>query len=94
MSAGHFLRGNGTNYVDGQVALTTDVTGILPVLNGGTGTGAPTVVGSLPSCVAGLQGARAFVTDQATAIAYHGAVTGSGAFKQGVTCDGTAWYQD
>lgn len=53
-----------------------------------------TVVASLPTCNAGTQGARMFVTDQATAIAYHGAVTGSGAFKQGVLCDGTAWYQD
>lgn len=53
-----------------------------------------TVVGSLPTCNAGTQGARMFVTDQATAIAYHGAVTGSGAFKQSVLCDGTAWYQD
>jgi hypothetical protein len=55
---------------------------------------AATVVASLPTCNAGAQGLRYFVTDQATAIAYHGAVTGSGAFKQGVTCDGTAWYQD
>lgn len=53
-----------------------------------------TVVGSLPTCVAALQGSRMFVTDQATAVAYHGAVTGSGAFKQNVMCDGSAWYQD
>lgn len=53
-----------------------------------------TVVGSLPACNSGTQGARYFVTDQATAVAYHGAVTGSGASKQGVTCDGSAWYQN
>jgi hypothetical protein len=55
---------------------------------------APTTVSALPACTAGTQGARMFVTDQNTAIAYHGAVTGSGTNKQGVTCDGTAWYQD
>lgn len=54
----------------------------------------PILVASLPACAAGNQGARAFVTDQATAVAYHGAVTGSGGNKQGVTCDGSAWYQD
>lgn len=52
------------------------------------------LVSALPSCAAGIQGTRMFVTDQATAIAYHGAVTGSGAFKQSVVCDGTSWYQD
>lgn len=52
------------------------------------------IVANLPTCTATLQGARYFVTDQNTAIAYHGAVTGGGSNKQGVTCDGSAWYQD
>jgi hypothetical protein len=54
----------------------------------------PVTFSALPTCNAGIQGARAFVTDQNTAVAYHGAVSGSGTGKQGVTCDGTAWYQD
>lgn len=55
---------------------------------------APTIVSDLPSCTSSIQGARMFVTDQATAVAYHGAVTGSGSSKQSVICDGTNWYQD
>lgn len=54
----------------------------------------PVTVANLPVCNASLQGARYFVTDQNTAVAYHGAVTGGGANKQGVQCDGSAWYQD
>lgn len=52
------------------------------------------LVSALPACSAATQGTRQFVTDQATAVAYHGAVTGSGGTKQNVTCDGTNWYQD
>lgn len=51
-------------------------------------------VATLPTCGASTKGMRSFVTDQNTAVAYHGAVTGGGSNQQGVTCDGTAWYQD
>lgn len=36
-SAGNVLRSDGTNWIAGKAVLTTDVTGILPVANGGTG---------------------------------------------------------
>jgi hypothetical protein len=54
----------------------------------------PLTFATLPACNSGTQGSRQFITDQATSVAYHGAVTGSGSTAQGVTCDGTAWYQD
>lgn len=55
----------------------------------------PMVVNSLPSCVAGTDGMRAFVTNNATAIAFGGAVTTGGAFHSPVYCDGstTSWKQ-
>jgi len=53
----------------------------------------PTTVGALPSCTAALQGARAVVTNQATATAYLGAVTAGGSTIQGVLCNGSAWVQ-
>ena len=61
--------------------------------NKGIGT-VPTVVGSLPTCNAGYEGQRAYVTDQATAVAYRGAVTGGGATRQAVLCSNSAWIQD
>lgn len=54
----------------------------------------PTVVGSLPACNATTEGARAYVTDQNTAVAYRGAVTGSGSTRQAVLCSNSAWIQD
>lgn len=54
----------------------------------------PLTVAQLPACTAGLDGARAFVVDQATAAAYRGAVTGSGAQHQAVLCASAAWIQD
>jgi hypothetical protein len=54
----------------------------------------PTTVSALPTCNAALDGARMFVTDQATAIAYRGAVTGGGANHQAVLCANSAWIQD
>lgn len=55
----------------------------------------PTVVNSLPSCVAGIDGARAFVTNNNTATSFGGAVTTGGANHHPVYCDGaaTAWKQ-
>lgn len=50
-------------------------------------------VAALPTCNAGRKGARFFVNDNNTAIAYHAAVTAGGALNVGVTCDGTSWYQ-
>lgn len=54
----------------------------------------PTTVAALPSCTAALQGARAVVTNQATATAYLGAVTNAGSTIQSVLCNGTSWVQD
>lgn len=47
-------------------------------------------VATLPSCVAGLKGALAYVTD-ATAPTYNGALTGGGTNGVPVACSGTAW---
>ena len=52
-----------------------------------------TTVGNLPTCNTGNEGLTWGVSDQATAVAYNGAVTGSGATHQGVYCNGTAWVQ-
>ncbi len=54
----------------------------------------PTVVGSLITCNAGNEGVRAYVTDQNTAVAYRGAVTGGGSTRQAVLCSNNAWIQD
>lgn len=86
-----------------NVAATTTANGALR-LTGGLGVtgagyfGGEVVVGitnvaGLPACNAAHKSARYFVTDQATATAYLGAVTGSGATQQAVTCDGTNWKQ-
>lgn len=53
-----------------------------------------TTVASLPTCNAGNKGGLAVVTDQNTAAAYLGAVTGAGTTTQRVLCNGTAWVQD
>lgn len=47
-------------------------------------------VATLPTCNAGAQGNFAYVTD-ATAPTYNGALTGGGAVKVPVFCDGAAW---
>jgi hypothetical protein len=52
-----------------------------------------TTVANLPTCNAGNEGLVWGVSDQATAVAYNGAVTGSGATHQKVYCNGTAWVQ-
>lgn len=54
----------------------------------------PLTVAMLPACTAQRKGDGQFVTDQNTAVAYHGAVTGGGSTQQNVRCDGTNWYQD
>lgn len=54
----------------------------------------PITVANLKTCNSTNMGLRAFVTDQSTTIAYHGAVVSGGSFKQGVICDGTSWYQN
>lgn len=86
-----------------NVAATTTANGAVRVTGGLGVTGAGyfggevvvgiTTVASLPTCNAAHKSARYFVTDQATATAYLGAVTGSGATQQAVTCDGTNWKQ-
>jgi hypothetical protein len=58
-------------------------------------TGAPVqlpsyTVGTLPTCVAGLAGAMAYVTD-AAAPTYNAALTGGGAIGVPVACNGTSW---
>lgn len=48
----------------------------------------------IPACSAALTGLTTYVTDQNTAVAYHGAVTAGGAIKQRIMCDATNWLQD
>lgn len=55
---------------------------------------APTTVAGLPTCNAGSEGMRAYVTDQNTAVTYRGAVTGGGSTRQGVLCSNSAWIQN
>jgi hypothetical protein len=70
------------------VSLTSQVSGILPVANGGNGSGAAYLVATLPS--AGVQGRRAWVTD-ALAPVFLSAPTGSGTVITPVFDNGSAW---
>jgi len=70
------------------VSLTTQVSGVLPVANGGTGTGVAYTVATLPTV--GTQGRRAWVTN-ALAPAFGAAVVGGGAVVIPVFDNGTAW---
>lgn len=82
----------------GGITFTTPVMKLTPTgaLTVNTSvTTVPTVVNSLPACTAGLDGARAFVTNNATATSFGGAVTTGGTNHHLVYCDGsaTAWKQ-
>jgi len=70
------------------VSLTSQVSGILPVANGGTGTGVAYTVATLPT--AGTQGRRAWVTN-ALAPTFGAAVVGGGAVVIPVFDNGTTW---
>jgi len=80
--------GVSTAPVWGKIGLTTHVSGILPVANGGTGTGVAYTVATLP--VAGTQGRRAWVTN-ALAPTFLTAVVGGGAVVCPVFDNGTTW---
>ena len=70
------------------VSLTTQVSGILPVANGGNGLGAGYTVATLPT--AGTQGRRSWVTN-ALAPVFLSAPVGGGAVVCPVFDNGTAW---
>jgi hypothetical protein len=70
------------------VSLTTQVSGILPVANGGNGLGAAYTVATLPA--AGTQGRRSWVTN-ALAPTFLNAPVGGGAVVCPVFDNGTAW---
>ena len=70
------------------VSLTTQVSGILPVANGGNGLGAAYTVATLPA--AGTQGRRSWVTN-ALAPTFLSAPVGGGAVVCPVFDNGTAW---
>ena len=70
------------------VSLTTQVSGILPVANGGNGLGAAYTVATLPA--AGTQGRRSWVTN-ALAPVFLSAPVGGGAVVCPVFDNGTAW---
>lgn len=53
----------------------------------------PLTVATLPVCAAGTKGARAFVTDNNTALTFAGAITSGGANQTPVYCDGSVWRQ-
>lgn len=50
-------------------------------------------VASLPACGAGIKGARMFVNDNNTALAFAAVITTGGAIQTPVYCDGTVWRQ-
>ena len=70
------------------VSLTSQVSGILPVANGGNGLGVAYTVATLPT--AGTQGSRSWVTD-ALAPVFLNAVVGGGAVVCPVFDNGSAW---
>jgi len=70
------------------VSLTTQVSGILPIANGGNGLGAAYLVATLPA--AGTQGRRSWVTN-ALAPTFLAAPVGGGAVVCPVFDNGTAW---
>jgi len=70
------------------VSLTSQVSGILPVANGGNGLGVAYTVATLPT--AGTQGRRSWVTD-ALAPVFLAAPTGGGAVVCPVFDNGSAW---
>jgi hypothetical protein len=70
-----------------QLDLATQVTGILPTANGGTGTAGNYLVSTLPTPTLGK---RAVVTD-ALAPVFLATVAGGGAVKCPVFADGTVW---
>lgn len=102
--AGTTSPGAGVVKVEGTTDATSSTTGIFQSA-GGVGVAkalwvgtyvatTPVAVASLPSCAAGTQGARMFVTDSnaASFTAGIGAVVAAGgATKVPVTCDGTNW---
>jgi hypothetical protein len=99
-----FKWGNGGPASTMDTGLTRNAAGVLEVDSGTAGTYRdllarttitnPTTVASLPTCAAGNEGARAYVTDQNTAVSYRGAVTGGGSTRQAVLCSNSAWLQD
>ena len=70
------------------VSLTTQVSGLLPVANGGNGLGAAYTVATLPA--AGTQGRRSWVTDDSAPV-FLAAPVGGGAVVCPVFDNGTAW---
>lgn len=50
-------------------------------------------VNGLPACAAGTKGARTFVNDNNTALAFAAVITTGGAIQTPVYCDGTVWRQ-
>jgi hypothetical protein len=80
--------GVGTAPSWGKIDLTTHVSAILPVTNGGTGTGIAYTVATLP--LAGTQGRRAWVTN-ALAPLFLSPVVGGGAVVCPVFDNGTTW---
>jgi hypothetical protein len=81
ISAGVLAVGSGTV---GDVSGTIKLAALLPgVIYSAAGT-------ALPSCVSGLKGQQATVSD-ATAPTYHGAYTSGGAVVSPVYCTGSSW---
>ena len=54
----------------------------------------PGTVSAFPACNTAIRGTRGFVTDNATATTWLGAVTGGGTSAGPVICNGVSWLQD
>lgn len=95
--------GAGTVNIGDTTAATSSTTGSVTTAGGFSAGGAiwagtyvattTTAVASLPSCGAGIKGARMFVTDNNTALAFAAVITTGGAIQTPVYCDGTVWRQ-
>lgn len=87
------------NNTAGQAILFNDAgNGTMFSVQSGFFLGKLFTVATLPTCTSGLNGARAFVTDNATAPAFNATVTGGGSGTPAtnnmpVHCDGAAWLQ-
>lgn len=93
-SATRNINVTGSNGGNPTISTTAGNLAITPAVVGGSylQTGL-TTVGALPACAAGTKGARFFVTDNNTALAFAAVITTGGAIQTPVYCDGTTWRQ-
>lgn len=107
-NAGQFqINSTATNaLINIATASTSAATGALTLTGAGAGLGVAgaiwagtyintttNTVNGLPACGAGIKGARTFVSDNNTALAFAAVITTGGTIQTPVYCDGTVWRQ-